>query len=136
MVTVRLRPTRAWTAISKSLFIPGSGQYYRGQHTKSLLFKGLWFVSVATLASKFNNRSSRYQRLHEAVQRYEKTNHNHEECYQEVENTYHRAQSANRTLNIVIAATAVIYVVNILDAAWSVPNRGQFNHHVDTPREP
>jgi hypothetical protein len=133
-VAVRLQPTRALTAIRKSMLIPGSGQYYRGYPDKGLLFKGGWFVSLAMLATAFNDRESRYEHFNGVVRQYQNANQYYDERYQEVLTSYRGARDSNRRLNIVIAAVAVFYAANILDAALSVPNREDFRDHAAAAR--
>lgn len=135
-IIVRLRPTRTATAIMKSLLIPGSGQNYRGYQSKGLLFKGLWFVSAATFAAAFNDRVTRYARYNQSVDRYRFARDSYDEYYQDAQDAWAVAHRANRRVNIVLAVAAVIYGINVVDAAVFAPNRDQFNANRDQPHAP
>jgi hypothetical protein len=70
------------------------------------------------------------------MRQYENTKKSYDERFQEAERTYRKAQRANQALNIAIAVNAAIYVVNVVDAAWSVPNREQFKRSQGGPHGP
>ena len=127
-VIVDLRPTRALTAVTHSLLVPGSGQIYRGSPAKGLLIKGLSFVAVAALTAAFNDRNSRFEKLDELERQYKTTISDYELYYQQVQQAYDVARTANRRLNIVIGLAAATYIVNLLDAAIFCPNRDEFRH--------
>ncbi|MCU0606515.1 MAG: PEGA domain-containing protein [Candidatus Edwardsbacteria bacterium] len=125
-VAADLRPTSAWKALGRSLLIPGSGQHYRGSPRKGLLFKGLWFVTAATIAAVFNDRETRYARYRESVDRYRSASDSFDQRYQDVLHAYDVARNANRRTNNVLAVAATIYTVNLADAVLFAPNRDQF----------
>ncbi|GEM_PF-6130041 len=126
IVDIGLAPTRAWRAVRKSLLVPGSGQHYRGNVKRGLLLKGAWYAALAMAAVAFNDREQKCQKFNEAAWNYSSATENCDQLYLEVERTNRRASNANRRLNIVLAATAVLYGANLVDAAVSAPNRRQF----------
>lgn len=126
-VDVVLKPKTAAKAALRSILIPGWGQKYTGQKTKSLVFGGLFFGSVIHLYGKhrdvldsrdeFDNRLRAYDRSVAAGGNIA----DQERLYHELsvsQRTTYDAEGDRKTAAIV---TMGVWGLNVIDAIFFTP---------------
>lgn len=119
--------TKKGVAITRSFFLPGMGQHYKGQHKKGFLIQAAFvavfavfydgYQSGSDAADKYDVASAAYDRAiaSEEIDRY----------FAEMDSHYQDHQDAMTVRNAAIACAGLIWAYNLYDAARGFGEKSQ-----------
>lgn len=109
--------------LKRSLFLPGSGQWYAEYRAKGTIITVLQLASLAGAAAgtlNVNDARTKYNDAYEAYKR-AATPGDISAARSKVNAQYNKASSAVKARNALIGAAAAVYVSNLIDAAFFSP---------------
>ncbi len=120
-ISYQLMPKLKSKVLTKSLFIPGRGQYYADYRGKGALITVLQIAAVGGAVVTSLNASNAWSDYDDAEADYKKAVSNFDVHYGELENKHDTASSASTLQMITIGVTAAVYAYNIIDALMTEP---------------
>jgi hypothetical protein len=131
---------RKMKTLTKSIIIPGTGQWYAGNKVKGALITVLQLATAGGAVFATLDAKSAIDNYDTARKAYEEMGANYQaffdEKYQEVKKTHDDAVSASNLRKAALGAVAVVYLSNIIDAALTTPKVDQRPKSVSLRIEP
>jgi hypothetical protein len=125
-VDFSMTPKTRFKAAFRSLVIPGWGQMYSGQKLRGAVYTFGAAASLVTLAIVDRNFRDKRDDFNSANAAYEQARSIEEKARLKpgVENAQQRAYDAETTRNIAFGVAAVVWALNVIDAAAFFPESG------------